>query len=41
MAALTNIITGGFQHSISSGNWNVTIYRMERKGITEVILVLH
>jgi DNA-directed RNA polymerase III subunit RPC2 len=32
-----SLITGGFEHAISSGNWSIKRFRMERKGITQVL----
>lgn len=29
-------ITQGFEHALSTGNWTIKRFRMERKGITQV-----
>lgn len=31
-----DLITGGFTNSISTGNWNLKRFRMERSGVTQV-----
>lgn len=34
-------ITQGFEHALSTGNWTIKRFRMERKGITQVQLSHH
>lgn len=33
----TSLITGGFERAISTGNWSVKRFKMERAGITQVL----
>jgi DNA-directed RNA polymerase III subunit RPC2 len=33
----TDIITGGFVTALSSGNWSLKRFRMEKKGVTETL----
>lgn len=37
MLCQTNIITTGLTHAISSGNWSIKRFKLERKGVTQVM----
>lgn len=37
MMTQTGIITNGMTHSIQSGNWSIKRFKLERKGVTQVM----